>query len=121
MRIIALLDHGPAWDPHKTLYHQGPAIEAHLAAMAHRFDEGSLLIGGPFDHADGGIAVLDVADEEAARSVMEADPAVIAGVLRYELRVVRAYFDAFARIRTPPTVATPSYHPIHQAQGAHTP
>lgn len=100
MRIVALIDHGPAWDPDKSLYQQGPTIEAHLAAMANRFDEGSLLIGGPFDHAEGGIAVLDVADIATARSVMDTDPAVIAGVLRYELRVVRAYFDAFSRTRS---------------------
>lgn len=113
MRIVALIEHGPAWDPDKTLYQQGPAIEAHLAAMANRFDEGSLLIGGPFDHADGGIAVLDVADIAAARSVMDTDPAVIAGVLRYELRVVRAYFDAFSRTRSAGPVAAlaPSARP----------
>lgn len=99
MRIIALIDHGPAWDPDKTLYHQGPAIEAHLATMANRFDEGTVLLGGPFDHADGGIAVLDVADMAQARHVMDNDPAVIAGVLRYELRVVRAYFDVFTGTR----------------------
>lgn len=100
MRIIALIDHGPAWDRSKTIYQQGPAMDAHLAAMGNRYDEGQLLIGGPFENAPGGVAVLDAPDLSAAQSIMDSDPAVVAGVLIYQLRVVRAYFDAFSRLRT---------------------
>ena len=105
MRTIAIIDHGPAWDPDRTLYQQGPAMDAHLAAMGHRYDEGSLLIGGPFEDVPGGVAVLDTVDEVAARAIMDSDPAVVAGLLIYRLRVVRAYFDVFTRTRTGGSVA----------------
>jgi uncharacterized protein YciI len=62
--------------------------------MRQRFAEGSLLLGGPFDRK-GGIAVLRVTDEHAARAVMDVDPAVVAGVMVYELYELTAYFDAF--------------------------
>jgi uncharacterized protein YciI len=104
MRYIALFDHGPAWKPERSVYGQGTPIVAHLATMRQRYDDGSLLLGGPFaDH--GGIAVLDVPDEHAALELLDADPAVVAGVLTYTLREVIAYFDVYADTRTDITVA----------------
>lgn len=100
MRCIALIDHGPNWRPDRSVYEQGPPIEAHLVAMRHRYDDGNLLIGGPFASHRGGVAVLDVADEAEARRLMDADPAVIAGVMTYRLETVLTYFDAYSGIRT---------------------
>jgi hypothetical protein len=67
--------------------------------MCRRFDEGALLLGGPFDDG-GGIAVIEAADEMAAENLLEADPAVAAGVLSYRMHRLHAYFDAFASVRT---------------------
>jgi hypothetical protein len=53
------------------------------------------LLGGPFDRS-GGIAVLRARDQAAAQSLMDADPAVMAGVMVFELFELTAYFDAFA-------------------------
>jgi uncharacterized protein YciI len=94
MVVVALIGHGPEWIAGKSVHEQGASVQAHLVAMRHRFNEGTLLLGGPFDRA-GGIAVLDVGDRAAAERVMEADPAVIAGVMVYELFELTAYFDAF--------------------------
>jgi uncharacterized protein YciI len=99
MRFAALFDHGPNWEHGKTVYEQGAPIEGHLESMRRRFDEGSLLLGGPFEDG-GGIAVLDATDETAATQLMDADPAVSAGVLSYRLHRVHAYFDAFGSVRT---------------------
>lgn len=87
----------------KSVYEQGPAVSAHLVAMRKRYDEGALLLGGPFERG-GGIAMLDVPDEAAGRALMDSDPAVQAGVMVYELHRMRAYFDAFAGVRTLDTV-----------------
>ena len=78
MRCIALISHGPAWLAGRSVYEQGPVVDAHLAAMCRRFDEGSLLLGGPYASRTGGIAVLDVADFDAPRRLMDADPGVAA-------------------------------------------
>ena len=102
-KYIALIGHGPQWLEGKTVYEQGPPIEAHLVAMRDRFDAGELLLGGPFDQG-GGIAVLDVPDEATARALMDADPAVQAGVLVYEIKALRPVFDAADGVRAEGTV-----------------
>jgi uncharacterized protein YciI len=105
MRCIALIDHGPNWIPDRSVYEQGAPIEAHLASMRRRYDEGVLLLGGPFASHRGGIAVLDVDDEAAARRLMDADPAVVAGVMSYRLETVIAYFDVMSQTRTTATAS----------------
>ena len=105
MRCIALISHGPAWLAGRSVYEQGPVVDAHLAAMCRRFDEGSLLLGGPYASHTGGIAVLDVADFDAARRLMDADPGVAAEVMTYRLETVVAYFDAFTGERTTATAS----------------
>lgn len=104
MRFVTIFSHGPRWQPGKSVYEQGPVIDDHLVTMRRRFDEGTLLLGGPFDEG-GGIAVLEASDASAARDVIESDPAVRAGVLEYRLHRVHAYFDALASVRTTGSVA----------------
>jgi uncharacterized protein len=105
MRYVALIGHGPAWIAGKRVWEQGRPIQEHLDTMRDRYDEGRLLLGGPFTDSAGGIAVLDVEDESAAVALMEADPGVRAGVLVYELHAMRPYFDAFTSTRTERSVA----------------
>ncbi len=104
MRFIALFGRGPNWKHGATVYEQGPPIDGHLASMRRRFEEGSLLLGGPFERG-GGIAVLEVDDEPAAIALMEADPGVAGGVLGYTLHQLHPYFDAFAGVGTDRSVA----------------
>ena len=92
-KYIALIGHGPNWLEGKSVYEQGQPIADHLVAMRDQYDAGTLLLGGPFDHG-GGIAVLDVPDEAAAHAFMDADPAVRAGVMVYEIKALRPVFDA---------------------------
>ena len=103
MRFVTLFGYGPNWQPGKTVYEQGTAIEGHLESMRRRFDEGALLLGGPFEDG-GGIAVIEAADEDTATSILDADPAVAAGVLSYRLHRLHAYFDGFALVRTDASV-----------------
>jgi uncharacterized protein YciI len=116
-KYIALIGHGPRWLEGKSVYEQGKPVEDHLDAMRRHYDTGVLQLGGPFDHG-GGIAVLNVADEPAARAVMDADPAVQAGVMVYEIRALRPVFDAVAQVRTGGAVATISGDAAQPAAGA---
>ena len=104
-KYVALIGHGPRWIDGKSVYAQGKPVEDHLAAMREHYDAGVLQLGGPFDHG-GGIAVLDVEDEAAARAVMDADPAVLAGVMVYQIRALRPVFDVTAHVRSEGSVAT---------------
>ena len=78
MRVIARIIPGPRWQCGRSVYEQGPAIQAHLAYMKARYEEGSLLIGGPFTTGLSGIAVLEVPDLRAATDLAQSDPAVAA-------------------------------------------
>ena len=104
MKYVAWITPGPEWRD-GTVYDQGAPIEEHLEAMRAQYDQGRLLLGGPFIDGRAGVAVLDVDAEAEARSIMDADPAVIAGVFRYELHRVRAYFDAYDGTRASTDVA----------------
>ena len=104
-KYVALIGHGPQWLVGKSVYEQGKPVEDHLVAMRRQYDAGVLQLGGPFDHG-GGIAVLDVEDESAARAVMDADPAVQAGVMVYEIRTLRPIFDAASCLRSGGPVAS---------------
>ena len=99
MRVIARIIPGPRWQCGRSVYEQGPAIQAHLAYMKARYEEGSLLIGGPFTTGLSGIAVLEVPDLRAATDLAQSDPAVAAGVLVYELDELRALFDVVSASR----------------------
>ncbi len=50
-----------------------------------------MIVAGPsiVDGDTFGLVVLDVADEEEARSAMERDPAVVGGIMTAELRPLR--------------------------------
>jgi len=104
MRFVTMFSHGANWQAGRTVYQQGAPIDGHLRSMRHRFDEGVLLLGGPFEDG-GGIAVIEAPDEEEAAALLDRDPAVMAGVLSYRLYRLHAYFDAFASVRTDASVA----------------
>ena len=95
MRYVALIQHGPAWVPGKQVWEQGRPVQQHLVAMRELYISGQLLLGGPYRHTPGGVAVLEADSHAAAVAIMDADPAVRAGVFSYELHALRAYFDAF--------------------------
>lgn len=99
MRFVALIEPGPKWQPGTTIFEQGEAVTAHLAAMAVLYDTGQLLLGGPFSEGRSGLAVLEAGTETDARALMDADPAVRAGVFKHALHGLRPYFDAVSGTR----------------------
>ena len=71
-------------------------MQAHLASMRRRYDDGALLFGGPYRSGFGGMALLEADSAADAAAIMDADPAVMAGILAYNIADVRPYFDAIA-------------------------
>jgi uncharacterized protein YciI len=99
MHIIARIHPGPAWLGGKTVFEQGPVMNEHLAFMRARFDDGSLLIGGPLATEVSGLALFEAADLTTARHLVGRDPAARAEVLVYELHQLLPYFDALSGAR----------------------
>jgi uncharacterized protein YciI len=70
---------------------EGVALEEHFHYLERLRDERRLIVAGPSVVADDtfGLVVLAIEDEAEARSAMNADPAVVAGVMNAELRPLR--------------------------------
>ena len=65
----------------------------HAARLQQLLDDGTLILAGPtLGKINTGIAVIEAPDEDAARRIMETDPAIESGFARGELRPFRASF-----------------------------
>ena len=62
----------------------------HFERLERLLAEGTLIMAGPtLGPVNTGIAVIEAPDEDAARRLMEEDPAIASGVVRGELRPFR--------------------------------
>ena len=88
---------GPGWLPGQPA--PQPALQDHQVYLQRLMEAKTLLFAGLFrDEAGGGIAVLDLTDEAAARRIMADDPGVQAGILTARLRPWLMVFNAEAGI-----------------------
>ena len=69
---------GPAWLPSKPIGEQ--PLKEHGRYMLGLYVKGSLKFAGPFSDNAGGAAAFEAADDEEAKAVVAADPAVVSGV-----------------------------------------
>ncbi|HEX6569797.1 MAG TPA: YciI family protein [Acidimicrobiales bacterium] len=61
--------------------------DVHFARLQRLLDEGVMILVGPtLGRVNTGIAVFEAPDEDAARRIMEEDPAIASGIARGELR-----------------------------------
>jgi uncharacterized protein YciI len=83
---VGFLYRGPKWTPEETPETR-KIQEGHMANILKMGAEGKLVIAGPFaDNGDlRGLYVFRAASAEEAKALVESDPAVQAGRLRFEL------------------------------------
>jgi uncharacterized protein YciI len=83
--------HAPREDFAATITEEEQRVWAlHFARLRQLLDDGVLVLAGPtLGKVNTGIAVFEAADEEAARAIMEADPAIAGGYAKGELRPFR--------------------------------
>ena len=83
--------HAPREDFAATLTDEERAVWGeHFERLERLLAEGTLIIAGPtLGPVNTGIAVIEAPDEDAARRLMEEDPAIASGVVRGELRPFR--------------------------------
>lgn len=68
--------------------HEAETVSRHFAYLKDLCEKGQVILVGRTQNADAatfGICIFEAADETAARDLMEADPAVSAGVMNAEL------------------------------------
>ena len=80
---LAILRRGPAWVADKPVKDQD--LQGHDEYMRSLFAKGVLRLGGPFADGEGGAELFEATSEADAIATVEANPAIRAGVLRYEL------------------------------------
>ena len=65
----------------------------HADYLAALLDDGALLLAGPtLGRINTGIAIFEAPDEAAAQAILDADPSIVEGLMRGELRQMRASF-----------------------------
>lgn len=75
---------GPGWLPGKSLSEQ--PLREHGRYMLDLYRRGVLRFAGPFADGSGGAVLFAVDDLTAAKTIVAADPAVVAQTFSYELR-----------------------------------
>jgi uncharacterized protein YciI len=83
--------HPPREDFAATMTDEERAVwGVHFDRLQRLLAEGTLVLAGPtLGRVNTGICVIEAPDEEAARAIMEADPAIAGGYARGELRPFR--------------------------------
>lgn len=74
---------GPAYDPAKSVRQQD--LGDHGKYLTGLYKNGDMKFAGPFTDNWGGGVVLSVADQAAAESIAQNDPAVLSGVFVWEV------------------------------------
>ena len=63
---------------------------AHAEHLAKLLEQGLLILAGPtYGRVNTAITVIEAPDEDAARAIMESDPAISSGQMTGELRQMR--------------------------------
>jgi uncharacterized protein YciI len=83
---------GPTWDANLP-YPQQPGVEDHVAYMKTCFEQGRILMGGPFADDSGGMMLLEAGDLQEATNIARADPKVRDGLLVVQVHPWRVVFE----------------------------
>jgi uncharacterized protein YciI len=77
---------GPNWKEGLTFQEQ-PGVMEHVKYMRQQWQEGLMVMGGPFLDDSGGMMIFSDADIEKARLIASADPAVKSGLLTVTVKL----------------------------------
>lgn len=85
--IFCVLKHTPGVNWKEGVpFQEQPGVEEHIKYMRQQLANGFLLMGGPFLDNSGGMMVCRTSDIAKAKEVAEADPCVISGLLKVEIK-----------------------------------
>ncbi len=85
MKFILIFSQGTNWKEGISLHNQ-PYIPEHAVYVQSNFEQGKVLMAGPFADQSGGAIILNVVSEEEAHQFANQDPAVIHHIFTYELK-----------------------------------
>jgi uncharacterized protein YciI len=94
VKFLIYYSHGDAWIKGKPTNEQ-PQIFQHAIYIQNLFNEGKIILAGPFDDHMGGASIIDVSSEEEAREVMNNDPIVVNKTVTARLSPWQPQFNKF--------------------------
>ena len=83
--FVQLWAHGPAWVPGKTVREQ-PYWAEHAAFMDPLFENGTVVLGGPFVDGTGSLVIVEAESEQEVADLFASDPFVIQGIFALSFR-----------------------------------
>ena len=86
-----LLSQGEQWKAGKSVYEQD--LKAHGQYMKRLFDDGALLMAGPYTDNEGALILLKVKTREEATALMNNDPAVQNKTFKAVLHEWKVFFE----------------------------
>lgn len=86
-----LLSQGEQWKAGKTVYEQD--LKAHGQYMKKLFDDGALLMAGPYSDNEGALILLKVKTRREATDLMNNDPAVQSKTFKAALHEWKVFFE----------------------------
>ena len=92
--FVVIYTPGPAWQTVKTVA-ELPFFREHIRYMQQVFAARQLLMGGAFLDNQGGLGILDVANEAQALEILAHDPAVLAQFLEAHLHPWHVAFNQY--------------------------
>lgn len=90
---------GPRWDAAKPAHEQA-FFREHSANLRKLREAGQLAVGARY--GDKGLVILSAATADAARVLMDADPAIAHGTFVYEVHEFRVFYPGTVQARTAP-------------------
>lgn len=94
MKFLIYYTHGEAWIEGKPTAEQSYIFQ-HAIYIQNLFNEGKIILAGPFDDHTGGTSFIEVNDEEEAREVMNNDPIVMNKTVTARLSPWQPQFNKF--------------------------
>ncbi|OPH51171.1 hypothetical protein BC351_35565 [Paenibacillus ferrarius] len=97
MRFLIVFSQGNNWEEGVLLINQR-FISEHIAYVRQMFNQGKIVLAGPFLDSSGGAIVMDVGSEEEVRTLIENDPFVTNGIFDFQIKPWKKFFSKFEDI-----------------------
>ena len=92
--FVILWGPGPAWVPGKTVREQ-PYWEQHATFMDRLFENGMVVLGGPFADATGSLVIVEAESEHEVADLFAHDPFAVHGIFALcSLKQWQIFLDA---------------------------
>lgn len=96
--FVILWDHGAAWAPGKTVREQAYWDE-HAEFMDRLFEEGTVIMGGPFSDGTGSLVIVEAEDIDEVATLYAKDPFVVHQIFTLKsLKQWQLFLDARQKV-----------------------